>query len=432
MNIKPNEYDNKEESKQTYNKVENDNPSNLWNSQTFFSAPSHQSFIIKNKTGNLLKIRHPYIKKLSTEIQKAIIANKGVILRELNNYDRKLSGYITRFEVVRAFDKSNIHPKLTMDIINDLINSYVNDQDFIEYNKLVTLIIKDIKYNLKCMSFMENENEFFLNTFNTKFKFGPKNKSSILDKKNKINKSNFPFLKNISDNKINPIKEEEKQEAEEDKEKNNLFNFDEYNNLKIKISEVENEILGIKLILDDIIVQKTKFKNSLKFDKFMNNDEELNYNDFLLILKLYSITYPVDKILKILKFIGIADPLKMNLNLLNKKFSECKVSSSEMTNDEINLAMNSILLDNKFDLKNILFSKSQEITKNDFIYLLHDKTCNSDNILLSIFEKITNKKDVLSYDALLNFINNLKKELNRDYNDEFYISSCRKILSKAI
>ena len=432
MGIKPNEYDNKEESKQTYNKVENNNPNNLWNSQTFFAAPSHRSFIIKNKKGNLLKIRNPYVKKLSTEIQKAILANKGQILRELKNYDRKLSGDIARFEVVRAFDKSNIHPKLTMNIINDLINSYVNDQDFIEYNKLLTLIIKDIKYNLKCMSFMENENEFFLNTFNTKFKFGPKNKNSIFDKKNKINinKPNFPFIKNISDNKINTINEEEKQEAEEEKENNNVFNFDEYNNLKIKISDVENEILGIKLILDDIIIHKTKFKNSLKFEKFLNNDEELNYNDFLLILKLYSITYPVDKILKILKFIGIVDPLKMNLNLLNKKFSECKVSSSEMTNDEINLAMNSVLLDNKLDLKNILFSKSQEITKNDFIYLLHDKTRNSDNILLSIFEKITNKKDVLSYDTLLNFINNLKKELNRDYNDEFYISSCNRILSK--
>ena len=33
MSIKPNEYDNKEESKQTYNKVENNNPNNLWNNK---------------------------------------------------------------------------------------------------------------------------------------------------------------------------------------------------------------------------------------------------------------------------------------------------------------------------------------------------------------------------------------------------------------
>ena len=430
MSIKPKDYDNKEESKQTYNKVENNNPNNLWNSQTFFKAPSHQSFIRKNKKGNLLKIKNSYLKKLSKDILKAIIANKGQILRELKNYDRKISGFIARFEVVRAFDKSNIHPQLTMEIINDLINSYSNDQDFIEYNKLLTIIIKDIKYHLKCMSFMENENEFFLNSFNNKFKFGPKSKSLIFDKKSILIKSKVPSLKNIPDNKMKTINEEEKQEAEEEKENNNLFNFDEYNNLKIKTSDVENEILGIKLILDDIIVHKTKFKNYLKFEKFMNNDEELNYNDFLMILKIYSITYPIDKILKILKFIGVSDPLKMNLNLLNKKFSECKVSTSEMTNAEIDLAMNSVLLDNKLDLKNILFSKNQEITKNDFIYLLHDKTRYSDNILLAIYERINNKKDILSYDTLFNFINNLKQDLNRDYNEEFYISSCRRILSK--
>ena len=433
MNIKPIEYDNKEESKQVYNKVENYDSNNLWNSQSFFKAPSHRSFIFKNKKGNLFTSRNSVIKNLSKDIQKAILANKGHILRELKNYDRKIIGFISRFEVVRAFDKSNIHPQLSMEMINDLINSYATEQDFIEYDKLLTLIIKDIKYHLKCTSLKEDESEYYLNSFNTKFKFGPKIRNIISDKKIKINKSNFPFLKNQQDkkdNKINTINEEEKHEVEENKSNNNAFNLDEYNNLKIKISDVENEILGIKLILDDIVIHKKQFKNSLKFEKFMNNDQELDYNDLLIILKLYSITYPIDKILKILKFIGVPNPLNMNLNLLNKKFNECKVSSSEMTNNEIEIAMNNVLLDNKLDLKNILFSKNQEITKNVFVYSLHDKTRYSDNILLSIFQKISNKNDVLSFDTLQNFTNGLKNNLNRDYNDDFYISSCKRILSK--
>ena len=423
MKIKPSEYDNDEETKQTFNKVENNNPNNVWNSQSFFEVSSPRNILNKNKKEkeNLINTKNNNLSSIPEEIQKAIIINKGQLIRELKEYDRNINGFITRFEVVRAFDKCNIHPKLTMEMINDLINPYVQDSDFVDYHKLVAKIIKKIKHNLK----NTDEKDNLFNSFNNKFTFGPNHKKKIL-KDDKSKKNQCTSLKKISGPKINSFEENNKQENEE---KIN-FNFDDYNNLYINVSEVENEIMSIKLILDDMIIHKKNLENSVKFEKFMNNDQEINYLDFIKLLKVYSITYPEEKILKILKFIHILNPLKMTLNLLNLKFNQCKISSSEMTDKEIEEALNIILFDAKLDLQYILFSKKREVTQNEFVYLLHDKTKFSDNILQAIFQTLSNNNIYLSSDTLLSVKNNLEKNISNPLNDTFYIASCKRILAK--
>ena len=424
MKIKSNESDIKEEVKQ-----ENNKENSIWKNKSFLKVPTSKSFIFNNQEKNILNKKNAYINNnLSKEIQKAILANKGQLLRELKEYDRNINGFITRFEFARAFDKCNVHPQLSMEQIIELINSYVNDQDNIEYNKLLTIILKDIKHNLKLLSFPKIDNNDLYSSFNNKFRFGIKHKK-LMDNELVLNKSKLLCLKKTSNNNIN--NEREKQEIkEEQNNNNNEFNINEYNNLRINISEVENEILSIKLIQDEIFIHKNQIKNSLKFEKFNNNDQEINYTDLLDLLRLYSITYPVDKILKILKFINIPNPQNFTLDLLDKKLKECKVSSSEMTNVEIEEALNNILLDNKLDLNNILFNQKQEITQNEFVYLLHDKTRYSKNILQSIFQKLSKNNSLLSSNNLLDITNNLKNNIGNIYNEEFYISSCKKILSK--
>ena len=177
LQIKPSDYDydyEEEEEKQTFNKQERNNQNELWKSQSFFhiNKNSNNKNFFLNKNNNL--------KNLSPEMQQAIIINKGQLIRELKEYDRKLNGFITRFEVARAFDKCNIHPKLTMEIINDLINPYINDPDNVDYYKLVTIIIKEIKYNLKNTPFNQHINgNLSNNSFNNKLRLG-KNKKIIL------------------------------------------------------------------------------------------------------------------------------------------------------------------------------------------------------------------------------------------------------------
>ena len=53
MGIKPEEYDNSKEDSMNFNKVENYNHNQLWNSQTFFRAPSHGKLLYRNKNFNV-------------------------------------------------------------------------------------------------------------------------------------------------------------------------------------------------------------------------------------------------------------------------------------------------------------------------------------------------------------------------------------------
>ena len=434
MEIKPEEYDDSKETKMNFNKIENYNHNQLWNSQTFFKAQSHDKLLLKSKKSNYNNKANEKnnfdeesnsLNYISKDILKAIVANKGQLIKELKVYDRRNNGLISRFEVARAFQKCNIHPELTMEKINDIIQIYASGLDYIDYYKLLTLLIKEIKQILKHSSFIqEGNNNTLFSSFNRKFQFGPKRLNKSIEEKNFINKTNFKSLKNSFN-----FKENNDNEKENDS-KFNDFNLIEYNNLKIYISEVEKEIVSIKLVLDEIMTKKKTYMNSVELEKFVNNNNEINYIDFIQLLRVFGITYPREKVLKILKFINIENPLKMSLNILNKKFTECKISSSEMTNSELEEALNDLLSSNNLNLKQILFnSKSKEITQNEFVSLLHDKTKYSDNILSELFKKLSNKQENISYDNF-NILNNNKDKGPNHFDEKFYVSSCERILKK--
>ena len=432
MGIKPEEYDNSKEDSMNFNKVENYNHNQLWNSQTFFRAPSHGKLLYRNKNFNVkYKISEKNnfdeetntLNNMNKDILKAIVANKGQLMKELKAFDRRNNGLISRFEVARAFQKCNIHPQLSMEKINDIIKIYVTGLDYIDYYKLLTLLIKEIKQILKHSSFIQegNNNNNLFSSFNSKFQFGPQKLNRSTADNNNFNKTKFKSIKNNFDFnfKIN----------NDDNSKN--FNFENYNNLKILISEVEKEIMSIKLVLDEIMVNKKAHMNSVELEKFLDNDNEINYIDFIQLLRVFGITYPREKVLKILKFIKIENPLKMTLNILNNKFNQCKISSSEMTNYELEEALNKIMSDDKLNIKQILFhnNNNKDISQSEFISLLHDKTIYSDNILSAIFLKLSNKKPNISYNYFNNILNNKNNDPN-NFGDKFYTDSCERILKK--
>ena len=438
MGINPEEYDNSKENNMNFNKVENYNQNQLWNSQSFFRAPSHGKLILRNKQfsitnkineKNNMDEKANTLNNMNKDILKAIVANKGQLIKELKVYDRRNNGLISRFEVVRAFQKCNIHPQLSIEKINDIIKIYASGLDYIDYYKLLTLLIKEIKQILKHTSFIRegNTNSLF-SSFNTKFQFGPKILNRNTEENNNFNKTNYKSFRNNFNFKIN---NENDKDNISNKDQTKDFNFNNYNNLKIYISEVEKEIMSIKLVLDGMMTNKKAYMNSVELEKFLDNDNEINYVDFIQILRIFGITYPREKVLKVLKFIKIENPLKMTLNLLNKKFNQCKITSSEMTNYELEEALNKILSDDKLNIKQILFNKNNnEISQNEFISLLHDKTLYSDDILSALFLKLSNKKQNVSYNNFNNILNNSKNKDPNNLGDKFYHESCERILSK--
>ena len=437
LSIKPKDYDNLKETKKNYNKVENYDDNQLWKSQTFFRAPSHNKLLFRNKKftnkikENNFNEEKITLNNISRDILKAIVANKGQLIKELKFFDKRNNGLISKFEVAQAFKKCNIHPQLTIDKINDIIKIYIEGLDYIDYYKLLTLLIKEIKQILKHSSFCldENNDNSLLSSFNSNFQFGPKRFKTIEPISNNISKIStlkrkFKFNKMNKDNKENII---------ENGSLDNDINFDNYNNnLKIKISEVEKEIMSIKLVFDEMMSHKKTYLTSVEMEKFLDNNNIINYNDFNQLLRIFGITYPKDKLFKILKFIKIEDPMKMSLNILSQKLNQCKISSSEMNNAELEDALNEILSDNKLNLKKILFNNrnNKELSQNDFVSLLHDKTIYSDNILSALFQKLSNKKTSISYDNFNKILNNNKNKGPNSFDDKFYVASCERILNK--
>ena len=451
LGIHPNDFDNNIETHQNFNKVENYDRNKKWESKTFFKAESHNKLYktpqglmrtnsnIKNnnKNGNDTSISTNQdsrnnsgklsLKNLNfpREILEALVANKGQIIREMKSYDKRNNGLISRFEIARSFYKANCHPALSMNSINDIIKVYENNADYIEYYKLITSLIKDIKQILKGTSFCKYGFDDLSSTFNNKFKLG----KIITDGKMNRNLSVSVSNKNRNGN----LFEEEKNTFK--------FNLDEYLNMNVPIVEVEKEINTIKLIFDEIMYHKETYFKSADLDIFKDDNYPINYSDFIRLLKVFNITYPRDKVLKILKFMNIENPLKMTLNIINDKLKKCKISSYEMSSQELEYALKDILFSSRLNLKKELFDDSQKInegiTLKTFLKKTHNKTKYTDNILTELFYKITNKNEILKYNDFISLyenpiytkndtnINNTKNNLTQ----RFFEQSCEIILS---
>jgi hypothetical protein len=319
LGIKPEEYDNNTETHKNFNKVENYDRNKKWRGRTFFEAKPHNklyetpqglmrsnSMMGKNRNkkendssaskstnqdsrnnSGKLTLRNLNFPK---EILEALVANKGQIIHEMKLFDKKNNGLISRFEIARSFYKANCHPALSMNNINDIIKIYANDADYFDYYKLITSMIKEIKQILKGTSFCKYGFDDLSSTFNNKFKLG----RIISD--HPINK-NLSVSVNKNNRRVNILEENEF-----------IFNMDEYLNMSVPIIEVEKEINTIKLIFDEVMNNKETHFKSADLDIFKNNNNYLNYTDFIRLLKVFNITYPRDKIIKILKFMNIENP----------------------------------------------------------------------------------------------------------------------------
>ena len=377
-----------------FNKVENYNFNNKWNSQSFFP--------IKNLSKALKNI--PVNKNLkdlmfSKEILEAIVSNKGQIIKEMKNYDRRNNGLISRFEMVRSFSKANIHPNLTVNNFNDIIKIYAEGLEYIDYYKLMTLLIKEAKNILKNSSFIKYSIDDLSSSFNNKFKLGNHKFKRNLSSDNEKNNDNFNHL-------------------------NDNYYLMNYKNLNVNVNDVENEIKSLKMIFDEIMYKKIKLV--VTNDKFNDNNRILNYRDFIDLLHLFEITYPIDKVFQILKFIKIEDPKSFTLNIMHQKLKECKLTIFEMTNYEIEQALaNLINIINNNGGKNFLFNNSQNLLFHHFTKKLNGKTQYTENILQLLFNKITNNNTSLTpndYDKISNI------EMNTDgLNEKFFNETVKKI-----
>lgn len=331
--------------------LENVNPKKRFCNQTFFN---------KN-VQNIARIKNLKLIPLSKEILLSIVNSKTQLIKEMKNYDRRNNGIISKFELIRAFYKANTHYSLSIEKITDIIDAYAKEVDSVEYVKLIKCLIKDIKF----LNYQEEINgEEYL--FSSKL-----NKNASNNKWKCNNKASL--FKPLSNSMSHPTF-------------NALAPIDNYDNIPVNIHEVQNEIIAIKVILPTIISNnKDTLASPMSFINLIN------------ILREFSIIYPTDKILKILRFIQITNPNTFTLASFNEKIFQCKLTSYEMTNDEIMRIYDKLkaIIQYKGG-KEMLFQDKNKINVNDFISNLHSKTNYTDNILTVLFDILSNKTGIFT------------------------------------
>ncbi|MCQ2816312.1 MAG: HU domain-containing protein [archaeon] len=359
--------------------IENRNKNKRFESQSFFYPKKVKKITYSSKLVDV---------ELPIPVLEAIVSCKGQIIKEMKIFDKRNSGLLARFDLVRAISKANVHPKLSMEYINDLVNIYGKGVEFIDYYKVITCLIKDCKILLKNNGELSDSE-----VFNNKFTLGHNfNRSTCERAISNIGKRPYHTQKMLSSSYS---QDECKQQMDPESFNKNIT--EKYRNLPVDVEEVENEIKSIKIIFDELMPNKVSLEKNTHRD---NVDEYLgkmiSYKDIRNILHRYSITYPVEKVLKILKYINIENPLQFGIETFNQKLRSCKLTSYDMNTAEINAYfVHMIDVIKKNGGLNLLFpsqSPDASLDVNSFIKIMKPKTNYSSNVLSILFEKLTNKR----------------------------------------
>ena len=282
---------------------------------------------------------------IPSDILEAIEYHKSLIIREMKNFDKKMSGIISRDECAKSFMKANIHFSLNYQLALDICKIYAKNPDNVDYMKLMTQLLRDIKKVIGSSKFNDNF-DTKTRTFNNKgitsgYKLRPMSARSTM--------SNYE-KKRIGDENIN--------------------------NQEIELSNVVKEMKSIKLILH--LLQK---ENETELDQLISLNELCNK------LRKYDIVYSKDKIGEILKYIGIGDIYQFSLRDFILRMNLCKIISKELRTEDILSEFNK--------LKDIIYTLGGEkfffekdkiiISKKEFIEKIMAKTSFQYEVLNNIY-----------------------------------------------
>ena len=219
--------------------------------------------------------------KIPQNILEAIYNNKNLLLRAMKQIDRHGDGIIPKFEFINTFHKQNCHHLLRIELIDKIVNLYLNNDQsiiMINYENLIRELCKDIKYIIKT-----EYNLFPINKY--KYSISPDNKRAI---------SQNMFSRDTGN--LHPKA---------------ISSFRKFNKLP-KIGESEIRDIIEKMCKIGIILEN-KFKK----------DKMISYLELKDILEKYKIDINKKLMVLILKYLNIENPncfyIKDFLNKINEQ-----------------------------------------------------------------------------------------------------------------
>ena len=320
------------------------------------------------------------IKLKDMNLDKDIIESfefyKSTLIKNMKAYDASSSGRIRTVDCIEAFMNSRLNPKITQEMATNIIQIYAKKLDLIDYMKFIACLVKD--------------SQLILDNLNN---LGTRSNSTT----NKMGKTinTFGTLNNLR-KKVEISKTPSNQLASK---------IDFFTQKKKDLDSIQKELTVLKEMLPSL---KNKFRLSL--------DQNISTNEFSNILTGFSITYPKDKIYKILNFLEIPNPDAFCILELEEKINNCKILTSNLSTKEI-LSIFSQIKDIIFigGGKNFLFKNSDSVSCADFVSLIKSKSNLDADEIRAVFYYLVKTDRNFTVEDYSRYIEGVKRVFDQNF-----------------
>ena len=321
-------------------------------------------FLVDQRYYRSYPIQNLYGLKIPQNILESIYKNKNILLRGMKQIDRHGDGLIPKFDFINTFDKMNCHHLLRIELIEDIVNAYLNNDPniiMINYSNIINCLCNDIK------NIIDNEYKLFPID---KYKY-----SISQDNKRAISQNMFSRdTGNLNIKAISSVKQ--------------------YNKLpKISESDIRTELNKIGKI-------------SIFLANNIRGNKMISYLELMTILEKYKIYINKALIVQILNYLDIKNPncftINDFVNKINRKLMNSTCFNFRKTNSNNNSFNNSInsnnnqhlsqystltewntpeKFNNTFNFKNYNYLKKNKNNLKNNILSINSKTNSRENSL---------------------------------------------------
>jgi len=276
----------------------------LKNKKNLSFSKNKNDFLVDQRYYRSFPIQNLYGLKIPINILESIYKNKNLLIRAMKQIDRHGDGLIPKFDFVNAFYKLNCDYSLRIELIEKIVDVYLNNDPnviMVQYTNLINALCKDIK------DIIDKEyNLFPIDKY--KYSIPPNHKRAV---------SQNMFSRDTGN--LNPKA---------------ISSVSKYNKLpKINALDIKKELERIGRI-------------ALHLSVNYNHKKMISYIELGKILEKYNIYLNKDLIVQILRFLDIKNPNCFYI----KEFVD-KINKEMLTSTNFNSKKNSKknTLDNSFN-----------------------------------------------------------------------------------
>ena len=344
-----------------------------------FKIPENKKeYYVNQKYYRPYPLQDLYGLKIPQDILEGIYNNKNLLIRNMKQKDRHGDGLIPKFDFLTIFSNTNCHYKLRFELIEKMVNIYLqNDPNIImiNYINLINALCKDIKLIIDKEYYffpIEKYNRFIL----------PNNKRAI---------SQNCFSRDTGNLREDAI--------------SSLYKYKFLP--KVDDSDIKEDIIRINNISDKLIIYSNKIISYLELQSILEKN-------FINLNKI--------RIIQLLKFLDIKNPNVFSFDIFLKNIKK-------YTNNSINNNTQSLTNIKPF-LPNSTYRKMYNSYDNDISKENNNRYSN--NTISSGFFTNKNKRKALK-DKVLSKSQDLKNNPNTSYiynDNNDYIKDEKKDMSK--